>query len=163
MENEIWKDIPGYEGLYQVSNMGRVKSTHFTNSRILKLGRHTKGYHQIQLNKDKSFKTYVVHRLVMLAFKGESDLFVNHINEIRTDNRLENLEYLTNGDNLREYHKNHGKYMLGVYKLKNNKKNPYRAQFQIKGFEKNLGCFPTELEAHQAYMKALEEYRCAVG
>jgi hypothetical protein len=123
---EIWKDIPWYEGLYQVSNLGEIKS--FKNNRwgigqenILKPQKNTSGYLQIILNK----QTYRVHRLVMLAFIWESKLDVNHINWIKTDNRLENLEYCTRSENLKHsyrvlkrHHFHKGKFWENSFKAK---------------------------------------------
>lgn len=100
---EIWKDIPRYEGIYQVSNLGRVKSLKFGRNRILRASTTKKGYHRLNLCLNNQKKAYA-HRLVMLAFSGESDLQVNHINGIKTDNRLENLEYCTPGENARHAH-----------------------------------------------------------
>ena len=97
---EIWKDVPGHEGLYQVSNLGRVKSLRFGKERILKPTPDKDGYYQVDLWKGGEGKTNKIHRLVMLAFFGESDLEVNHINGIKTDNRLENLEYCTPSENI---------------------------------------------------------------
>ena len=97
---EIWKDVPGHEGLYQVSNLGRVKSLRFGKERILKPTPDKDGYYQVDLWKGGEGKTNKIHRLVMLAFVGESDLEVNHINGIKTDNRLENLEYCTPSENI---------------------------------------------------------------
>ena len=101
---EIWKDIPNYEGLYQVSNLGRVRSL-YNKGRVLKPRKHRNGYQEVNLSKRKIIKTKLIHRLVMLVFIGESDLQVNHINGIKTDNRLENLEYCTSRDNIRHAHK----------------------------------------------------------
>ena len=98
---EIWKDIPNYEGHYQASNLGRVKSFKLGKERILKprLDRH--GYYHVVFSKSGKVKKNKIHRIVMLAFVGESDLQVNHINGIKTDNRLENLEYCTPSENVR--------------------------------------------------------------
>lgn len=116
--NEVWKDVIGYEGLYEVSNLGRVRSCDryipyynvnqtgkkvFTKkhikSKILKPCEYL-GYYCVSLYKpDSKMKLCKVHRLEMEAFYGTSDLTVNHINGIKTDNRLENLEYLSRADN----------------------------------------------------------------
>lgn len=102
---EIWKDIPGYEGLYQVSNLGRVKSLgnryHRRKELILKPKLDKYGYYIVSLYKNSKPKMYGVHRLVMLSFVGWSNLTVNHKNEIKIDNRIENLEYMSNKDNVR--------------------------------------------------------------
>lgn len=95
---EIWKDIPGYEGIYQASKLGQIKSLKrpfVKKDRILKPRYCQKGYVQAILLKNKIEKSYKVHRLVMLAFVGPSKLGVNHKNGIKNDNRLENLEYST--------------------------------------------------------------------
>ena len=97
---EIWKDAPGYEGRYQVSNLGKVKSLKFDKERTLKFGLNRGGYYFVNLCKGGAQKTNSVHRLVMLAFVGKSDLEVNHINGIKTDNRLENLEYCSRSENI---------------------------------------------------------------
>lgn len=97
---EIWKDIPGYEGLYQVSNLGNVKSLY--NNRLLKLcWRNTKKeYKAVYLSK-KTKKTFFVHRLVAIAFIPNPDNkpCVDHINGDRLDNRVDNLKWVTNKEN----------------------------------------------------------------
>ena len=104
---EIWKDIPNYEG-YQVSNLGRVKSLeridalgHRLKEKILKPGITHNGYYLIGLCKNSKVKMYYVHRLVYEAFNGSipEGLQVNHINEVKTDNRLENLNLMTAKEN----------------------------------------------------------------
>lgn len=102
---EIWKDIKGYEGLYQVSNLGRVKSLGNGGShkveRIKDLQNDTKGYKITRLSKNGVQKTLKVHRLVGEAFiPNPLNLSqINHKNEDKTDNRVENLEFCTNSYN----------------------------------------------------------------
>jgi hypothetical protein len=105
MKTEIWKDVLGYEGLYQVSNLGQVKSLNYNRTgieRILKARLSKDGYYEVMLCKNGKGKSFRVHRLVVMSFIGEipKGSVVNHLNEIRTDNRLENLEICTNKENI---------------------------------------------------------------
>lgn len=108
MKREIWKNIRDYEGLYQVSNYGKVRSIGgrrgCSNSiKILKQGTDTSGYKMVIFRVHKKSKTFKVHRLVYEAFNGSipDGMEVNHINEIKTDNRLENLNLMTHLENIR--------------------------------------------------------------
>jgi len=99
MENEIWKPIPGHEG-YHVSNMGRVWGPKFAP----KAGAiNSRGYRSITLVVRGYKRGVRIHQLVMLAFVGPcpKGQEVNHINGIKADNRLENLEYVTRSENIR--------------------------------------------------------------
>ena len=114
---EIWKDIKGYEGKYQVSNLGRVKSlARMTSSnngstkylkrekeKILKSRINSVGYPVVGLCKNNRTKTVKVHRLVAEAFipNLENKPQVNHINGIKNDNKIDNLEWCTNSENVK--------------------------------------------------------------
>ena len=96
---EIWKDIKGYEGLYQVSNLGRVRR----RSKLLHLNTNTHGYKHITLSKDNVQKTAVVHRLVASAFI-ENPLGlpqINHKDGDKSNNSVSNLEWVTQKENNR--------------------------------------------------------------
>ena len=100
---EIWKDIKGYEGLYQISNFGRVKSFLKRKERILKAGASGDGYLAVFLyGLDKS-KLLKVHRLVAMAFiqNKENKPEVNHKDGNLNNNHVDNLEWVTSSENKR--------------------------------------------------------------
>jgi len=113
-DKEIWKDIDGYEGYYQVSNMGRVRSVDRVvehnkggycqlKGRLLKLYTTKKGYDRVNLNKNGKIKFFLVHRLVTQAFipNPESKPQVNHIDGVKTNNNVSNLEWCTPSENIK--------------------------------------------------------------
>lgn len=98
--NEVWKDIKGYPG-YQISNYGRIWSSK-QHGRYMKPSPNNRGYLQINLiAKNGKRKKELVHRLVAIAFidNPEGKPEVNHINHIRDDNRVENLEWVSKSEN----------------------------------------------------------------
>ena len=99
---ETWKDIPGYEGLYQASNLGRIRSFKRNNIRILKPNREGSGYYRVILYLNSVRKNVSVHRLLWTAFNGliPEGLQINHLNENKADNRLENLSLCTAKENI---------------------------------------------------------------
>jgi hypothetical protein len=113
MKEEIWRPIKGFEGIYEVSNFGRVKSLdrvvfsggHPRNRKgtVISTKKDAYGYEiaTLRLNGDRFYKK--VHRLVGIAFIDNPNNLecINHLNFIRTDNRVENLEWISRGDNMR--------------------------------------------------------------
>ncbi len=106
--DEIWKDVNGYEGLYQVSNYGRIKSIKYTNHKgkkpiILKQSKSNSGYYHVQIYKNRISSTRTVHSLVAKAFipnplcKSE----INHIDGDKANNTVSNLEWVTRSENIR--------------------------------------------------------------
>ena len=98
--NEIWKDIEGYKGLYQVSNLGNVKSINYRRTgkeRILKQMFNIDGYLKVALYKDGKMGWHMTHKLVAEAFIENQDNKprIRHINALRADNRAENLCWAT--------------------------------------------------------------------
>ncbi|KEF40157.1 NUMOD4 motif/HNH endonuclease [Schinkia azotoformans MEV2011] len=109
MVSEVWKEVKGYEGLYEISNHGRVRSLDKVDylgrkykSRIMKPQKNNKGYYQVIFTKDRKIKSHYVHRLVALAFLPNSDrkFQVNHIDGKKQNNSVENLEWVTQEENI---------------------------------------------------------------
>jgi hypothetical protein len=157
---EIWKDIPQYEGRYKASSFGRIMSLNFKRTGkpgILNPRRNAKGYLKVLLPGGKNF---YVHQLVAMAFLGHvpngNTLEVDHINENTSDNRLENLRILTTRENtsICSYATRNG-LPVGVDFRKNRGK--FRATIQINGKQTSLGSFTTSEEAGQAYQNKLKE------
>lgn len=104
MEEEIWKDVPGYEGRYKVSTYGRVMSMNFEGRcgpRLLKGVINGHGYRIVDLYKELKPKKWPVHRLVALAFipNPENKPMIDHIDTIRTNNHVDNLRWCTLTEN----------------------------------------------------------------
>ena len=104
---EIWKDIKGYEGLYQVSNLGKVKSLK-KHQKILKLSDNGRGYMFVGLSKNNKRKNKNVHRLVAETFISNYDnlLQVNHKDGNKNNNSVDNLEWVTQKQNLQHAREN---------------------------------------------------------
>lgn len=110
---EIWKDIPNYEGLYQASNLGRIKSIRYFNhvnnqiyprEKILKPILNEKGYCRVDLSKSGESKRHRVHRLVAKTFLPNpyNLLEVNHIDGNKQNNNVNNLEWCSHSYNMKE-------------------------------------------------------------
>jgi len=140
VKEEIWKDIKGYEGLYQVSNIGRVKSLdrtfinkighkQHTKERIMKLGTDKDGYLQVSLcDSSGKVKRFYVHRLVCEAFheNPKNKPCVNHIDEDKTNNIASNLEWCTYEEN-----NNHGTHNARAAKTKSKPVGQYTPKSEL--------------------------------
>lgn len=109
---EIWVDIPRYEGIYKASNKGRIKSLdrnyldknnkeYTIKGKIKKFFLNKNGYLTVSLSKNGKVKTEYVHYLILSSFTNlrENSMTVNHKDEVKTNNKIENLEWLTNKQN----------------------------------------------------------------
>ena len=109
-ETEVWKEIPGYEGIYAASNLGRIKRV--TNAatggwsagRIMKYKCMSNGYGMARLSKNGKVASTMWHRLITMTFLGVPEnekIEVNHKNGVKSDNRIKNLEWVTRSENSR--------------------------------------------------------------
>ena len=169
MEIEIFKTIPNYES-YQVSNLGNVKSLsrivkHYTGSdkvlkeKILKPGLDGTGYLTVLLTNNNGRTTFKVHQIIAMVFlnhipDGTHNIVVDHINNIKTDNRLENLQLISHRKNNSKDKKGTSKY-TGVSWYKNY--NKWKSTIYINDKVVHLGYFNTEEEAYEKYKEKLNE------
>lgn len=163
---EIWKDIVGFEGVYQVSNLGRVKSLErykknysklqLVEEKILKQTPSANKYLTVKLSKNGVAKTYFTHQEVAISFlnhKKGGKLIVDHINNDKQDNRLDNLQLITQRENTSKDKKGGSSKYTGVRKTKYS----WRAEIKLRGKYTHIGNYKTELEAHLAYQKEIEK------
>lgn len=157
MNSEEWKDIPNYEGKYQISNFGRVKS--ILSNIYLKHCINSVGYYQVTLCLNGKKFNHTIHKLIAesFLFKKSNDLVVDHINNIKTDNRIENLQYITHRINVTKDKKNTVSKYVGVTFEK--KINKWRSRIRINKKNIHLGYFNDEYEAHLRYLQELESIK----
>ncbi len=160
---EIWKDLPGYEGIYKISNLGNVKSLariikrekvgdFNRKERILNQYIISAGYYCIKIVNNQKSEHFRIHRLIALLFipNPENKPEVNHINGIRTDNCIENLEWVNERENCCHGNntKNKSSEFVGVSFCKQTGK--WKATIMFKKQSKTLGRFDSEVEAYNS-------------
>jgi len=166
---EIWKDIPDYEGLYQVSNYGIVRSLpkqwfcgfgaiRKHNGKIMKLQKRKDGYITVRLTRNEIAKTITVHKLVASAFLNHKPngykLVVDHVNDNPSDNRVENLQLVTQRFNVRKTQGKYSSQYKGVSWCKI--RNKFVSQIKVHKKKVFLGRYENEYDAHLAYQNALQ-------
>ena len=160
MENEIWKSIH-YIKDYEISNLGRIKSFRRSKEKILKNTLHKSGYYCVTLNG----KNYKVHQLVAMAFLNhipcKYEFVIDHINNIRTDNRLSNLQIVTSRYNCSKRIIIKTSKFVGVSWCKEREK--WGSYIRINNKTVNLGRYNNEEEANNAYLNKLKELQHEKG
>lgn len=158
MSKEIWKDVSGYEGYYQASNLGRIKSLKRKNKKgkILKPWISCHGYKCVRLSKNGQLKSFSVHQLIAIAFLGHKRCglkrVIDHINNIKHDNRLENLQIVSHRYNCSKDQKGTSKYVGASWC---SKRRMWASAIQLDRKSKHLGYYDSEEQAHEAYNEAL--------
>jgi siroheme synthase (precorrin-2 oxidase/ferrochelatase) len=153
---EEWRKVKGFEEHYEISNFGFVRSNWRKKPAILKPSINGVGYYHIILSKDTKQYTIRIHQLVAIAFlnhERESNLVVDHKDNNPLNNRVDNLQLVTRRLNNSKDRKNKTSQYTGVSWNKKDKK--WRAGIKTNGKSTNLGSFICELDASNAYQKAL--------
>lgn len=169
--NEHWKPVVGYENLYEVSSIGRVRNTHYWSChqklverrpyRLMKLETTQDGYKRVVLTKSKKSRHYSVHRLVAMAFIPNPERLpqINHIDEDPANNEVVNLEWCTGKQNC-----NHGQHKQKIALRQTN--NSYRSK-PVSQFDKEgnlIHTYPSTREAERETGIACEQIsRCCKG
>jgi hypothetical protein len=168
---EIWKDIPEYEGMYQVSSFGRVKSLSrktsngrgyfLSKEKILSQSKNGSGYMSIVLSKNGKTSTKRVHKLVAICFLNHTPngfkLVVDHKDNNPLNNHVDNLQLVTNRYNCSKNRSNGTSRYVGVSLRKDI--NKWRADIVINGKKKQLGYFDNEIDAKLEYDNALQNLK----
>jgi hypothetical protein len=157
MEN--FKPIPNYEGIYEVSNLGNVKSLKYGKEKILKPAVSSSGYFQVVLSSDNKPNYFRIHKLVAMAFlghipNGTQEIVVDHINNDKKDNRVENLQLIHQRENSSKDRIGSSKY-TGASWHKGHKK--WISQIYVNGKLEYLGLYSTPEEASEVYQNKLKE------
>jgi hypothetical protein len=149
---ETWKDVAGYEGLYSVSDMGRVRGPR----KLLRPGADGGGYLAVNLCKDGCQVLMKVHRIVAAAFIPNPDgkREVDHINRNRQDNRFENLQWATKRENMLNTNRHNGE-RYGIYWVK--LRGVYEVKFRVNKHIRHYGWHETLENAIQVRNDAIDE------
>jgi hypothetical protein len=166
MQEEIWKDVPGYEGNYQASDLGRVRSLDkkvrningyfIRNGQLLKPGIAKIGYEIVVLSINGKKKSFLVHQLVAMAFlnhkpNGYNGLIVDHIDNNKLNNNVNNLQLVTVRHNVSK--DRNRKSLIGSDLSKTG--NRWFSRIKINGKLIHLGSFISEEEANKCYLEAV--------
>jgi len=167
MSKDLFKWIPNYEGFYIINNQGVIKSVdRFKNGigenrsvikgKVLAQSKTSSGYLGVSLSKHGLRKTYTTHQLLAIVFlnhiPSNHKIVIDHKNNIKTDNRVDNLQLITNRENVSKTPRGSSKF-TGVHFQKQSKR--WIASITKNNIQKYLGSFKTQLQAREAYNKEL--------
>lgn len=154
MKTEIWKDVIGYEGMYQISNLGNVFS--LKTNKKLKQSIDSTGYYAVGLTNKKT-KIFRVHKLMAIMFLNHKPLgyklVIDHINNNKLDNRIDNLQIVTIRENTTKDRKKKTKLGVSFYK------NKYYVRVYYKHKNHYLGRYDNENEAAIKYQEAIDKIK----
>jgi len=160
-----FKDIPNYDGFYKIDKKGNVLSLKNKVHKILKSRKNSNGYLYLNLSKDGKYKSMMVHKLVAITYLDHTPNFkqnivVDHINNIKTDNNLSNLQLITQRENTskRFLKKKTSKYVGVRWEY-----NKWGASIVIDKINYRLGRFDKEIDARKAYLDKLKELQLCHG
>lgn len=163
LADEIWKDVPDYEGYYQISNLGRVKSLERwvsngasqrkIDEKIRVPVMKENGYLYVILQKAQSKKMFFIHRLVIENFVGRSKLEIDHLDSIKTNNWVSNLEYVTHRENITRYISKKKSLPIGISR----DGDRFLATIYYKRKATYLGSFKSPEEASRIYNMAVND------
>jgi hypothetical protein len=155
---EIWKDVPNYNGDYQVSNLGRVKSLKRNKEIILIPYLDKYGYYSVKLSQKSEHKCKMVHILVAICFHGHTQsrykMVVDHIDNNPKNNNSDNLQIITQRQNASKDKKGYSSKFTGVFWAKSCSR--WVVQMHINGKNTHLGQFKCELKAALLYQETLK-------
>jgi hypothetical protein len=158
---EVWKDIIGYEGTYKISSNGRVmslKRPKVKKDKVLESYLSSEGYYTVKLTKDGKCKSHKVHKLVAINFLNHTPCgyieVVDHKDNNKHNNSVDNLQLITQRENVSKSRKNNHSVLTGVSFSKELKR--FYATIKILGKTVYLGFFNCETRAHLSYVKAVK-------
>ena len=165
LSHEQWRDIFGYDGMYQVSDLGRVRSRYSGEWRVMRPAKNHNGYLFVNLKRDGKQKNFYIHRLVASAFIENDNIFnteINHINEVKSDNRVSNLEYCDRSYNLSynglRYRRPHPKYRRNAIKDLYDPNLSYRQNIELLN-ENCISCSKSTLQKLRKELGLPRDYR----